>query len=89
MENNLKKQQCFYPHPDGGLEIGEHCWGKDGYCGICGEQNPIYKHLSEIKHRAKSTSPYNDFAAHASSDIHWLINTLEEVLRITKKKDRQ
>lgn len=30
-------KQCVYPDWEGGFTKDEHVWGKDGFCGVCGE----------------------------------------------------
>ena len=32
-----KGDDCIYPDWEGGYERGEHVWGKDGYCCVCGK----------------------------------------------------
>lgn len=33
-------EKCRYPDWEGGLIVGEHVWGKDGTCCVCGEEKP-------------------------------------------------
>jgi hypothetical protein len=36
------KDECKNPHPDGGIEIGEHKFDKDGFCIYCGNTRTAF-----------------------------------------------